>query len=361
MKVALVHDVIDEFGGAEKVLLRLLKLFPDADVYTSIYNRQSRLRKLISKPIKHSGILSHVPFISKASTFLKPLIYLYWELLDLSSYDLVISSSHSFSSKSIITGPSTRHVSYIHTPPRFLYTEYNETRILHHPLLRTLVSPLLSFMRIHDYIAAQRPDVLVANSIVVQSRIRKYYRRESVVIHPPVHMPLKVKKKPRGEFFVCLSRLSRQKGIDLAVQACTALGLPLVVVGEGSQRRYLESNAGPTIRFTGYLDDRDVGTLYHKALALIYPARDEDFGMVAVEAQSHGVPVIGFRSGGIPEIVNENTTGVLFDEFAVDSLKRAIRLFQKSTFDPRACRRQAEKFSEEVFDRKMTKLIDKLP
>lgn len=193
-KVAIIHDVFIEHGGAERVLLALIHMFPEADIYVPLLSKEglTLLKKKTSGKI-YSSFFNHIPFISSASLLLKPFLYLYWENLDLKQNTLVISSSHSFSSKSVITSPECLHISYIHTPPRYLYTEYNETRILRSSFFKFLLSPVLAWLRIQDFIGAQRPDILVANSKVVQKRILKYYRRESQVIYPP--LLLKTKKQ----------------------------------------------------------------------------------------------------------------------------------------------------------------------
>lgn len=357
MKVAVVHDVFIESGGAERVLLALLDLYPKADVYIPLLreDRRRELRQHTKGKIVSSG-LNSIPFIHSASLLLKPLLYLYWEQLDLSTYDLVISSSHSFSSKSVITGPNTLHISYIHTPPRYLYTEFNETQVLRRPWLRILFSPLLSWLRVRDYIGAQRPDVLIANSKTVQARIKKYYRRESVIIYPPVKIHKRLPRKdPR--YFVCMSRLARQKGIDLAIRACNELNEQLVIVGEGSQEQYLRLIAGPTITFLGHVPDADMPKAWAGAKALIYPSIEEDFGMVPVEAVAHGVPVIGYKSGGTIETVIDGKTGILFSEFTTQSLINAMKRFSKTHFFVETMGKHASLFSEHRFYKKIAQLI----
>jgi len=360
MKVAIIHDVFIEFGGAERVLLALLKIYPDADVYTPLLSEKwLPLLKTKTRGRIISSDFNTIPFVHSASILLKPLLYLYWEQLDLSKYDLVISSSHSFSSKSVITGPKTLHVSYIHTPPRYLYTEYNETRVLKHPVLKILLSPLMSWLRIRDFVGAQRPDVLIANSKTVQARIKKYYRRDSVVIYPPVHIPKKI-KTGKKEYYLCVSRLSKQKGIDLAVKTCTRHHLPLWVIGTGSQEEYLKSIAGPTVHFKGWIPDDKMSDVYAHTKALLYCSIDEDFGMVPVEAMAHGVPVIGYKSGATDETVIDNTTGILFNTYSVRSLANAISRFEKSKIIPSACIKRARLFSESKFSQKLYSYINNL-
>lgn len=357
MKAVIVHDVFIEFGGAERVLLALIDLYPDADVYIPLLSgkRRNELRRYTNGRIVSSW-MNYIPLIHSASILLKPLLYLYWEQLDLRGYNLVISSSHSFSAKSVITAPNTTHVSYIHTPPRYLYTEFNETRMLNRPVVRMLLSPLLSWLRVRDYIGAQRPDILIANSKHVQARIKKYYRRDSVVIYPPVRIPTRLlKRNPR--YFVCMSRLARQKGIGLAIRVCNELNEELVIVGEGAQESALKAIAGPTIRFLGYVPDEDMPAVWAGTKALIYPSIEEDFGIVPVEAMAHGVPVIAYDSGALKESVVEGKSGLFFKEFTEDALIGALKQFRQADFPPGSVRKQAMVFSRQVFQKMMQRLI----
>lgn len=359
MKVAVVHDVFIEFGGAERVLLALLDLYPTADVYIPLLgdDRREELKGHTKGKI-YSSTLNYIPLVHSASILLKPLLYLYWEQLDLKGYDLVISSSHSFSSKSVITSPQTLHVSYIHTPPRYLYAEFNETRILNKPLMRLALSPLLSWLRVRDFIGAQRPDILIANSHTVQMRILKYYRRESVVIYPPVRIPKQLPKR-HPKYFLCVSRLARQKGMDLAIRACNTLKERLVIVGEGAQEQYLRSIAGPTVEFRGNVPDEKMTGVWAGAQALIYPSIEEDFGIVPVEAMAHGVPVIAYDSGALRETIIEKKTGVFFATFTEGDLLRGISEFRQISFSAQYIQQQARLFSERLFTRKMKQLLKK--
>ena len=355
-KVAIIHDVFIEFGGAERVLLALLDLYPTADVYIPLLS--ARRWKELGEHTKGNIIsswLNHVPFVHSASILLKPFLYWHCEQLDLKKYDVVISSSHSFSSKSVITVPHTLHVSYIHTPPRYLYTEFNETHVLRNPLIRVLFSPLLSWLRVRDFIGAQRPDVLIANSKEVQARIKKYYRRDSVVIYPPVRIPRKLPRRD-PKYFVCMSRLARQKGIDLAIRACNALKERLVIVGEGAQESYLRSIAGPTIEFLGRVPDEKMAEVWAGAKALIYPSIEEDFGIVPVEAMAHGVPVIAYDSGALRESVVEGKTGVFFPSFTEESLIHALVQLRTKRFSSSAMIKQAHIFSDHIFAQKIKTL-----
>lgn len=359
-KIAIIHDVFIEWGGAERVLFSLLRLFPDADIYIPLMTSDARSALLTMTSGKiHTSFFNKIPFVSSASILLKPFLYLYWENLDLKKYDLVITSSHSFSSKSVITSPDTIHLSYIHTPPRYLYSEFNETRVIKFPIFKFLLAPMMSWLRTQDFIGAQRPDIIVANSELVKKRIQKYYRRDSEVIYPSIQLVNKTIKKSevKKEYFLCFSRLAKQKGIDLAIKTCNQLKLPLLVVGKGRQENELKSIAGSTITFCGYVPDDKLEFIFSKAFALINCAREEDFGLVNIESLSYGVPIIGFNSGGIAEIVKNRKIGVLFNEFSVQSVCDAIKKFQKMNFSAQDCIREASNYSESIFHKKILKLL----
>lgn len=358
MKTAIIHDVFIEFGGAERVLIALIDLYPEADIYIPLLTRERReYLKSKTKGRVITSVFNYIPFVHTASILLKPLLYLYWENLDLKNYDLVISSSHSFSSKSVITSPHTTHISYIHTPPRYLYTEFNETRIIKNKFIKILLSPLLSWLRIKDFIGAQRPDLILANSKEVQKRIKKYYRRDSIVVYPPVNLPKKILKR-QPEYYLCVSRLAKQKGIDLAVKTCTQYKLPLVVVGTGSEERYLKEIAGPTVEFKGFVPDEDMPKVYSRAIALIYPSIEEDFGIVPVEAMAHGVPVVAFYSGALPEYVVDGVTGIFFQSFTIDSLNKVLNILPDYKFRSEKIRIHVRRFSQERFIEQFKKYIN---
>lgn len=357
MKIAIVHDQFLYFGGAERVLLALIHMYQSSDVYTAFVTPKNRdVIKQYTKGKITTSPFDAWPFAHTRPDIYKPLLFVWWEHLDLSEYDLVISSSHSFSSKSVIVSRPSVHVSYIHTPPRYLWGEYSETRWLQKPLTKFLLFPLFTWLRYKDKIGAKRPDVLIANSKTVQARIKKYYGLDSIVVYPPIEIPSKhSKKNPR--YYLCVSRLVKQKGIALAIKACNELKEALVIVGTGAQEKYLRSIAGLTIRFLGFMPDNKMAGIYSGARALIYPAIEEDFGLVPLEAMAHGVPVIGFKSGGVKETVIEGKTGIFFERWTKRGLIDAIKRFQQKKLLARNCRKQAEKFSKECFNKKIHQLV----
>ena len=299
MRVAIIHDSFLYLGGAERVSMALLGMFPGADLYAAFLSGD--VAQEIKPKVRGRIVVSpfNVPFLTeKMASYLKPVIYHWWETLDLSAYDLIISSSHAFSSKSVVVPKKTIHVSYIHSPPRYLYGLSSQSSLFF------VLRPFLPYLRRKDVAAAQRPDMLVANSKTVQGRIKRWYHRESTVIYPPARIPRKLPTR-RPSYYLCFSHLLKQKNIDLAIRACNTLQAPLVVVGGGPEERYLRGIAGPTITFLGILPDSKIDSVYSGAIALLYPSEDEDFGIVPVEAMAHGVPVIAYRSGGTTETVIE--------------------------------------------------------
>lgn len=360
LRVAVLHDALLYVGGAERVLAAILHLFPTADVYTAFL--MPEMRSWIGRLTTGKIIVSpfdRIPYIRRFADWFKLPLHFWWESLDLSSYDLIISSSHSFSSKSIIVPTNVVHISYIHTPPRYLYDEYNETRWMRNPLIQLLLKPFLSWMRRMDYVAAQRPTILMANSKTVQKRIKKYYGRDSAIVCPPVVIPTRL-LKGRRRYYLCVSRLVKQKGIDLAIQACNKLHVPLVIVGKGQEEANLRASAGPTVEFRGSVTDEKMAQVYAGAKALIFPAIEEDFGMVPIEAMAHGVSVIAYNSGGLRETVIDGKTGAMFNNHTIESLIGAIKRFEGLRFSQQYLIDYARQFSEKRFAQEFTNIVNKL-
>lgn len=350
LKVAVIHDCYLHWGGAERVLENILAIFPQAEVYIPLIKKPF-LKKLSQKHPVHTSIFNCLPLPEKYASFLKPFILFYWERLSLNRYDLVISSSHSFSAKSIKVKKPTVHLAYIYTPPRYLYQEFNEMNWLKKPFFKKLFSGLLNYLRKKDWQSAQAVDQIITISQVVQQRIKKYYGRDSQIIYPPV-TPVKIKsinRSAKPPYYLFHSRLVKQKGAELVIHTFNHLGKPLLVVGIGPEEKYLRKIAKRNISFRGFVPDEQMPAIYAQSKALIYAAIEEDFGLVPLEAMSYGVPVIAFASGGVKETVIDQKTGLLFNEFSLKSLERAIKKFAKRTWSAQTCRRQAAKFSQVNF------------
>ena len=373
MKVAFAHDYLREYGGAERVLEALLEIFPDAPVYTAYVNLDSmgaNGKRLKSWDIRASWF-QKFPFANRLLSPFRIFGPMMFESFDLSEYDLVISSSSATHlAKSVITKPETLHISYIHTPPRFLYGYVTSFNYKKNWWTRIGGEIINHFMRIYDFEVSQRPDILVANSRNVQARIKKFYRRDSVVIYPPVDLSeFKIqssKFKAKRDYFLVLSRLVRGKGVEVVVEACGKLGLSLKVAGAGTELDSLkfkvQSAKWKTIEFLGWISDEERVRLLQNAKALIVASEDEDFGITSIEAQAAGTPVIAPKSGGFLETVIDGQTGLLYGGpgmVTVESLVRLLREFREDQFSAEILRKNAERFSKERFKREILELIEK--
>ncbi len=363
MKVALVHDFLTEYGGAERVLEALHEIYPEAPVFTAYY-KSERLGPA-TKRFKKWKIVTNwgqrLPFWDKLQSPYRVFGPLIFESFDLINYDLVISSTNTYFAKSIITGLKTLHVCYCHTPPRYLYGYPTAREWKKYFWGRIAGGTANFFLRIADFSAAQRVDYFIANSEEVKRRIAKFYRRDAKVIYPPVDIE---KFKPKNSelnsknYYLCVSRLARAKRIDLAIQAANKLGFRLKVIGDGRERKNLEKIAGKNVEFLGEVSDDDLIAAYQNCKAVIFPAEDEDFGLVPVEAQAAGKPVITLRSGGVTESVIDGKTGVFFNEPSAESLISAIKKFEKIKIKSEDCLKQARKFSKERFKLEIKKFVE---
>jgi glycosyltransferase involved in cell wall biosynthesis len=348
MKVVLVHDYLREYGDAERVLQVLHRMYPDAPVYTAFID-QRRLGKDFDR---FSGWniqttwAEKLPAIDRYFSAYRSLLPYIWESLDLSGYDLVISSSGDYISKAILTVASTFHVCYCHTPPRTLWEP-----AAHAPRRSGYDTWVDSRLRQYDFYAAQRVDRFFTNSETVARRIRKFYRRSVEVIPPPV--AIRADGQAGGKYYLYVGSLNQAQQVDLVVAACTRLERPLVVVGQGERASRLQQMAGESVRFLADVPDRELPVLYEDAKALIYPCSDADFGFAPVEAMGCGVPVIASGQSGIREVVLNYRTGLLFPEPTVESLCEAIVQFESLRFFPHACIQRAEEFAEPVFISKL--------
>lgn len=382
MKVAIVHDYIKEYGGAERVVEALLEIWPKAPVYTTIYLPKflGPHRKRVEKWDVRPSLLQFIPMKGKLLSlfrFIGPLIF---KNFDLSEYDVVIvSAAGTYTSPNYIKkGKKTLHICYCHTPPRYLYgypTAQAWDEVRWRKILKCFGQVPMHFLRMADFNAAQRVDFFIANSEEVAARIEKFYRRKTKVIYPPVDFPrVSIEIHPKGgrRYYLAGGRIARPKRVDLAVKACTKLKLPLKVFGRqfagyGDELREIAAcppkSAGrrwrPTTEFLGEVSDEEKWKLMAGAKAFIFPAEFEDFGITPVEAMAVGTPVIALRSGGVVESVIDGKTGLFFDEPTVVSLVKTIKKFEKSKIKPEDCMKQAKKFSKERFKLEIKQFINK--
>lgn len=366
MKIALVHELLTMRGGAERVLRILAKMFPDAPIYTLLYDEKKlgdwfpkeRVRTSIVQPATRQ--FNHHLYLRQ---FPKAV-----ESWDFSEFDLVISTSSAFT-HGIITNGKPKHLCLVHSPARYLWDRTHDvvreaSKGLLGPLKRMYLEKTFHTLRIWDAEAAYRPDRILAASKTVARRIELYWRRESDVLYPPVDdfwlAPVgESHDSPLRKGFLIVSSLVRYKRIDLAIEACNTLKLLLTIVGEGPDRKRLEALAGPTVTFVGYADQEKVRDLYASAKATIFPG-DEDFGLVPLESMACGTPVIAFRSGGALETIVEYETGIFFDDPTAESLQIALQKFESTKISEDACRSRAKKFCRSGFELGLRHVIARL-
>jgi glycosyltransferase involved in cell wall biosynthesis len=363
-RIALVYDRINKFGGAERVLMAMHEIWPEAPLYTAVYDR-NRARWADGFMV-HPSFLNHVPFARRHHEWFAWLTPMAFETFRFDGFDIVISVT-SAEAKNIITQPGTLHICYCLTPTRYLWSGFDayagsEDSDFSGSLLRRGLKSGVGVLRRWDTIASSRPDIYIAISERIAGRIRKYYSRDVYsVIYPPVDVAsfrpdnkrTSGKKEP---YYLLVSRLVGYKRIDVVVEAFNRLGWPLVIVGDGNRKKSLMAMAKSNITFAGTVSESQLAGYYANCTAFVY-AGDEDFGIVAVEAQASGKPVIAYRESGIAEIVLPGKTGELFDEQSPESLIRALKTAQNQWYDISSCISQAEKFSKARFRTKMKETV----
>jgi glycosyltransferase involved in cell wall biosynthesis len=357
LKVAIVHDWLIG-GGAERVVYELHQMFPDAPIYTSYATREWQER-LDGKVV--TGWLQHLGPLRK---FLAVFRVWWFSHLDFTGYDLVISSTGNGEAKDINVPKGTVHICYCHTPTHYYWRQYNQYLArpgfgVLDPLARLGLRLLVGPLRKRDKRASQKPDYFIANSTHIQNDIKQYYGRDSVVIHPPVDVGrFTVMSNDRRSGFVTVGRQAPAKHTDIIVQACTQLNVPLTVVGSGPEHKRLQNLAGNSVDFAPPASDKDVAEYMGMAGAFLFASMD-DFGITPIEALASGTPVIAYKAGGALDYVIPGKTGEFFEEQTAASLARTIKAFNPENYDPNAIRTHAEKFAPEVFQRKLTQLIEK--
>ncbi|MFC1788065.1 glycosyltransferase [Patescibacteria group bacterium] len=356
MRIALVHDHLTQNGGAEKVLEVMQEIWPQAPIYTLFFDPK-KLANFQGKDIRTS-FLQKMPFSLSKYKWYIALMPTATERYDLSQYDLVVSSSSAFS-KGVITRDDAVHVCYCHTPTRYLWSDtHSYVDELRAPrILKAMLPPLLSQLRVWDRQAADRVDHFVANSKTVQNRIKKYYRSNSSVIHPPVDTDkFQISNEPK-QYFLTGGRLVAYKRFDLVVEACNKTGLPLVVFGSGPVEAELRQKAKSNIRFVGRVSDQVQAKLYAGAKAFLHP-HEEDFGITAIESMASGRPVLAFNKGGATETIAPGVTGELFDEQSWEELADYLIRFEDHQYDPEKIKAHAEQFSRTRFKERLLTLIN---
>jgi glycosyltransferase involved in cell wall biosynthesis len=345
-RMALVHDWLNQIGGAEDVLETLVAMFPGAPVYTSMYWRQGMPAAYRDWDVRTTW-MDRLPGIYRHHQPYLPLYPAAFSQLDLSNYDLVLSNKSGFC-HGVRTGDAV-HVCYCLAPTRYVWDfQAYAAREALPGALKVALRPVIRTLRRWDYQAAQRVDHFIAISREIQDRIRCYYRRESSIIHPPVETRRFRPSSDQEDYYLIVSRLVPYKRIDLAVRAFNQLERPLVIAGDGRDRDALEALAGPNVTFLGYVPDEQLPDLFARCRAYVLPG-EEDFCIAPVQAQAAGRPVIAYGAGGALDTVIAGETGTFFDQQSPDALAQAVRAFDTSTIDPEACRVNAERFSAGVF------------
>lgn len=360
-KIAVVHDWLPLYGGAERVLEQILNVFPQADIFSMIDAIPSDQRGFLQNKEVKTSFVQRLPGGKTRYRSYFPLMPLAVEQFDLSAYDLVISSSYSFA-KGILTGPDQRHLCYCHSPIRYAWDmqhQYLEQANLTKGPKSWFVRIVLHYIRLWDYRTAAGVDAFAANSAYIARRIMKVYRRDAEVIFPPVAVGDFELGERKEDFYLTASRMVPYKRVDLIAEAFSRMPeKKLIVIGDGPEMGRVRAKAGPNVSLLGYKDNPTLRSHLQRAKAFVFAA-EEDFGILPVEAQACGTPVIAFGRGGAAETVNEGETGVLFPEQSAESLVNAVREFETMNFSPGTIRRQAEKFSAEVFRRNFSDFVRK--
>ncbi len=361
MNVALVHDYLREYGGAERVLEVFHEIYPEAPLYTSFVD----FRAMGKHSVRFKGWDIRSSWVQKywfIKKFISPLRFLapkIWESFDLSEFDVVITSSGWFMCRGV---KAPLQICYIHHPPRNLYGYATGGTWQRYGIVRLYTRIINFFLRHYDFETAQKVDDFIANSKETARRVKKFYRRESTVIYPPVGGNLKLQitmSNKKKRYYLAVGRLAWSKQIDVIIAAANELKIPLKIVGTGPEEEKLREMAGPTIEFIGGVSDEHLSELYRGAKATIFAALDEDFGIVPVESMAAGTPVIGLAQGGVMETVVDGKTGVLFREATVESLVEAIKKSNTIDLSPEECRKQAKKFSKERFVKEIQSFVEK--
>ena len=361
MRIALVHDCLNEFGGAERVLLSLSKAYPNAPIYTAFFKKGSPAwERFKDKDIRVSWA-QYILFFNRLYSPLRFLTPLIWLSFNFKKYDVVLTSASWYITKGFRKGKNTREICYCHTPPRWLYGYKTSVELQRFWIVRFYAHIVGHFMRLYDFWASKRVTKFIANSKNVADRIWKYYRRESIVVYPPVSLP-KVNDLPKKQdYYLIITRIVGAKGLDLAVHTAMDLGIHLKIAGKATglytEYKNLQEISKKNVEFLGYVSDDELVRLYAGAKAFLVLSVDEDFGITPVESMLMGTPVIAYHGGGYLETVIEGKTGIFFNKPTVDSLKTAIKKFEKMKFDPKDCIAQAKNFSEEIFIKKIKELV----
>jgi len=356
MKTALVHDWLNQLGGAEDVLENLVSLYPNVPIYTSLYWKEKMPAHWREWDIR-TTFIDKLPLAYKKQQLYFPLYPFAFEQFDFSEYDLVISNKSGFC-HGIISGPETLHINYCLTPTRYVwrYHQYAEQEKLGR-VVRTVMPPFLTFLRQWDRLAADRVDHFIAISQEIRRRIAKVYRRDSTIIYPPVDTQRFEPSSRIDDYYLMVGRLVPYRRLDILIEAFNKMKRPLHIAGSGRDKERLEALAGSTITFLGYVPDEDLPDLFARCRAFMFPG-EEDFGIAPLQANAAGRPVIAYAAGGALETVIPGQTGAFFAEQSVDAIIKAVESFECELVDSQLIRQHAEQFDTAVFKQKMSAFIE---
>jgi len=359
MKVALVHDYLVQYGGAERVLECFAEIFPKAPIYTMVYDRKLMKGAFADRKIITS-FLQKIPFIGSHHRLFPLLMPMAIESFDLSEFDLIISDSNSYA-KGAITAPHTLHICYCHTPMRYAWDDCHQCfqEFGYSKITKKFIPLAMNYLRLWDKISADRPDKYIANSGFVAERIKKYYQINSTVIYPPVGAGRFQISPEIRDYYLMVGRALSYKRFDIVIEAFNILKQPLKIIGQGPEIKRLRKMArSEKIEFLDYLSDEEVARYYAQCKALIFP-QEEDFGITALEAMSCGRPVIAYRGGGALETVAENKTGIFFDYQTSEAIIEAVKKFDVCQFNPQEIRERALGFDKEIFKEKIKEFTER--
>ncbi len=357
MKIALVHDYLVQYGGAERVLEAFTEIFPKAPIYTMVYDKKLMGKAFSDRKI-HTSFLQKIPLVGSHHRLFPLLMPMAIEQFNLSKYDIVLSDSNSYA-KGAITMPHTLHITYCHTPMRYAWDDCHKylREFKYSNLTKKFVPFAMNYIRMWDKISADRPDKYIANSKFVASRIKKYYNKDAFVINPPVSAEKFHISKNAKDYYLMIGRALPYKRFDIVVKAFNELKFPLKIIGKGPEMNKLKKYANSNVEFLGYLNDEEISNYYSKCKAFIFPP-EEDFGITPLEAMASGRPVIAFRGGGALETVVENKTGLFFNKQTPQSIINVIKDFDSRKFNPKEIRDHALEFDRELFKKKIKKFIE---
>ncbi|MFH1048843.1 MAG: glycosyltransferase [Patescibacteria group bacterium] len=360
MRVALVHDYLVQYGGAERVLEVFSEIFPHAPIYTLVYDKNLFKNRFGRKKI-YTSFLQSLPLSKSHHRSFPILMPMAIESFDFSAYDIVLSDSNSYA-KGIISNSGTLHICYCHTPMRYAWDDYYSytENFSVAKLIRKAIPLAMNYIRLWDKISADRVDKFITNSNFVARRIAKYYRRTAEVIYPPVSLSFfkQDKKIKKENYFLIVGRLIPYKRFDLVIGAFNILGLRLKIIGDGPEAQRLKKMAKPNIEFFGWRPDEEIRDYYAGAKAFLFP-QEEDFGIVALESLASGTPVIAYRGGGSLEIIKEGINGVFFDTQTVGSIVGAVRNFGDNDFDSEKIKQSVTSFDKEIFKKKIKEFVER--